>query len=106
MANNISIPPSDLLIDEENPRLMQPNSGQREALRGIATDQQRKLVVLARDILEFGLSPAELPIVMPRGDAHNRLVVLAIRVYRALNVLFGVVNEFVNERRVKSAISA
>src|ERR1700677_74834 len=76
MANNISIPPSDLLIDEENPRLMQPNSGQREALRGIATDQQRKLVVLARDILEFGLSPAELPIVMPRGDAHNRLVVL------------------------------
>jgi hypothetical protein len=76
MPHHISVPPADLLIDEENPRLPQPNVGQREAIRGIAKDQNRKLLVLAKDILENGLNPGDLPYVMLRGDERNRYVVL------------------------------
>ena len=77
MATTITPAPSDLLIDEENPRLSQPNVGQREALRAIAHDQQEKLVVLAEDILANGINPADLPIVMAlEGDNKGRYVVL------------------------------
>lgn len=76
MAEPISVAPSDLLIDEENPRLPQPNAGQREALRGIATNQNRKLLILAEDIVKNGMNPCDLPFVMPRGDDLKRYVVL------------------------------
>ena len=76
MAENASIPLADLLIDAENPRLPQPNVGQREALRAIASHQGRKLQVLARDILRHGLNPTELSIVMPFKDDLKRYVVV------------------------------
>jgi hypothetical protein len=59
---------ADLLIDAQNPRLPQPNIGQRDALRAIATNQNRKLVALARSIVSNGLDPTNLPIVMPFKD--------------------------------------
>jgi hypothetical protein len=68
--------PADLLIDAENPRLSQPNTGQREALRAIAQLLKRKLIVLAKDIVNHGINPAKLPIVMPIGDDTKRYVVL------------------------------
>ncbi len=68
MSETMSIRPADLLIDEENPRLSQPNIGQREAQRAIAHDQPRKLQMLARDIVRHGLNPADPPIVMPFND--------------------------------------
>ena len=68
MSETMSIRPADLLIDEENPRLSQPNIGQREAQRAIAHDQPRKLQMLARDIARHGLNPADPPIVMPFND--------------------------------------
>jgi hypothetical protein len=37
----------DLLIDTENPRLPQPNVGQRDALRAFASHEPAKLVALA-----------------------------------------------------------
>lgn len=76
MAEIFPIKPADLLIDEQNPRLSQPNVGQREAHRAIAKNQQRKLVVLAKDILRHGLNPADLPIIMPLGDEPTRYIVL------------------------------
>lgn len=76
MPETTPISLADLLIDAENPRLPQPNVGQREALRAIAKDQGKKLQVLARDILQHGLNPADLPIVMPLRDDLNRYVIV------------------------------
>src|ERR1035441_181902 len=70
---------ASLLFDTQNPRLPKPNSGQREVLRTIAADQKhgsRKIQALAQDILEHGLNPTEMPIVMRQGDDTDRYVVL------------------------------
>ena len=66
----------DLLIDEENPRILEPNSGQHKAVQALAQNQGRKLPRLARDIIEHGLNPSELPIVMPHSGDPKRYVVL------------------------------
>lgn len=70
------VAPSDLLLDAENARLAQPNVGQREALRALATLLDRYLVGLAADIVAFGIDPSTLPIVMPSGDDAKRYIVL------------------------------
>jgi hypothetical protein len=71
-----SVAPADLLIDPENPRLVRPNVGQRDALREIANQQGAKLLALAEDVLNNGLNPSELPIIMPLHDDRKRYVVL------------------------------
>lgn len=76
MPEIASISISDVLIDTQNPRLEQPNTGQREALRAFAADQKGKLISLAKDIVAFGMNPSELPIVMPFHDDLKRYVVL------------------------------
>lgn len=76
MAETISLSPADLLIDLENPRLSQPNVGQREALKAIAHHHERKLLTLARDIVQWGLNPADLPIVMRLDEEPKRYIVL------------------------------
>ena len=76
MSEVIAIRPTDLLTNAENPRLPQPNQGQREALRSLARHQGRKLLVLAKDILSNGLNPADLPIVMPAKGDRGRYIVL------------------------------
>ncbi|MGD1061747.1 MAG: hypothetical protein ABR860_00680 [Terracidiphilus sp.] len=76
MPDTVPVPLADLLIDAENPRLPQPNVGQREALRAIATHQNKKLQALARDIVQHGLNPSDLPIVMPLKDDLKRYVVV------------------------------
>ena len=72
MPEIASISISDVLIDTQNPRLEQPNTGQREALRAFAADQKGKLISLAKDIVAFGMNPTELPIVMPFHDDLRR----------------------------------
>ena len=74
MLDTLPIRPADLLIDEINPRLAEPNVGQRDAQRALANEQERKIQVLAKDILEYGLNPFELPIVAP--EEGGRYVVL------------------------------
>jgi hypothetical protein len=76
MPETVPIRPADLLIDEQNPRLAQPNVGQRAAQLALAHDQQKKLQVLAKDIVEYGLDPTTLPIVMPLKEDQNRYIVL------------------------------
>ena len=74
MLDTVPVRPADLLIDEVNPRLDKPNVGQREAQRALARDQQRKLQKLAKDIVDFGLNPLELPVVAATED--GRYIVL------------------------------
>jgi len=76
MPDTIPIRPADLLIDEENPRISQPNVGQHKAQQALAGQQQRKLYILARDIVRYGMDPSNLPIVTPFKDDLNRYVVL------------------------------
>ncbi len=76
MAEVETIPPSNLSVNPENPRLGQPNLGQRETLREIAENQKHKLVNLAKDILEHGLNPSELPIVTPHKGDKGKYTVL------------------------------
>lgn len=76
MPQTLSIPPADLLIDEENPRISQPNEGQNRALQALAEHLGLKLQVLAADIVENGLDPSNLPIVMPVVGTPLRHVVL------------------------------
>ncbi len=69
----------NVLVDVENPRIPQPSMGQREAVRGIATEDEqapRKLLALARHIVQNGLSPAEYLWVMPFKGKEERFVVL------------------------------
>lgn len=76
MADVANIRVADLLLDEENPRLSQPNAGQRETLRAIAADEPRKIYKLADDIFENGVSPADLFIVVATKGAVPRYTVL------------------------------
>lgn len=76
MPETIPIKPVDLLIDEQNPRISQPNSGQHKALQSLANLQNKKLQRLAEHIVHNGVNPADLPIVMPFKDDLNRFVVL------------------------------
>ena len=45
---------ADLLIDEENPRISQPNIGQHKALQALAQHLQRKVQALAAHIVRHG----------------------------------------------------
>ena len=76
MAETLAIRPSDLVFDSQNPRLVQPNVGQREIFRSLANLQQRKILFLAKDILRFGVNPSDLLIVMREAKARNRFVAL------------------------------
>ena len=64
MVDPIPIPLADLLLDEENPRLPTPNQGQRETIRAMANLQGPRLQALATDIVDYGLDPSDLFIVM------------------------------------------
>lgn len=86
MADTRQIPVSDLLVDAENPRLPQPNVGQREAQRELARLQEKKLIALAEDIVKHGLNLADLPIVMP-FDARRYVVLEGNRRLVALRAL-------------------
>jgi hypothetical protein len=76
MSESTDILVSNLLFDGLNPRLAEPNIGQRDAHKAIAKDQQRKLVRLARDIVEHGINPGDLPYVMAAKDGRGRYIVL------------------------------
>jgi len=76
MSDIAQVSVADLLADAQNPRLPEPNLGQREVLRAMAQEQGRKLLVLARDIVRYGLDPSELNIVKPFEGPSGRYVVL------------------------------
>ena len=74
----MAIEPALLMFDVQNPRIpFQENLGQRQAFLALVEGQEgAHLLALANDIATFGLSPAELPIVMPSETDAGRYVVL------------------------------
>ena len=64
MPDPIAVPVTDLLLDEQNPRLAVPNQGQASTIRAMAESQGNRLLALATDIVSHGLDPSDLFIVM------------------------------------------
>ncbi len=75
MSRKSSIKLSNLYLDLHNPRYEEQKS-QSDALNTIANEQKGKLLVLLKDILENGLNPSDIPIVMPDPTRGNGYVVL------------------------------
>lgn len=67
---------SNLLLDVINPRFETEQENQREALRNMAEEQGEKLLKLADDIVQHGLDPSTLPIVILAPNEDRRFVVL------------------------------
>jgi hypothetical protein len=81
-----AIPLANLLVDLVNPRHnQQPN--QREAIGTIAFDQGPKLANLAKDIVDNGLNPGELPMVTPADEADMYIVLEGNRRIAALKLM-------------------
>lgn len=76
MAERVEIQISDLKMDEENPRLPQPNLGQREAFRANASVQGQKLLALVKHVHEHGLDLGNLPLVMALPEEKEKYIVL------------------------------
>jgi len=78
-----TIPFGRLFLDTENPRHEEVTS-QREAIAALVENQRQKLVVLASDILEFGLSPIDRLLVLKSGrnyvvvEGNRRVAVVKI----------------------------
>lgn len=75
MSRKLTLKLSNLYLDLRNPRYEEQRS-QNEALNTIANDQKEKLLVLLRDIIQNGLNPSDIPIVMPDKNRVNGYIVL------------------------------
>ncbi len=75
MSRKLTLKLSNLYLDLKNPRYEEQRS-QNEALNTIANDQKEKLLVLLRDVIQNGLNPSDIPIVMPDKDRMNGYIVL------------------------------
>ena len=72
---HISLKIDDILLDEDNPRIVSVES-QRDALQKIIRDQGEKLIVLSRDLLRHGLSPIESILVTRSKKPKGRFIAL------------------------------
>jgi hypothetical protein len=84
---------SDLLLDQDNPRISRAGS-QRETLQKIIEDQDVKLVVLAESIVSEGLNPMDRWLVLRSPTARNKYIALegnrrlaALRILHNPNVM-------------------
>ena len=65
-----TIPVGKLMLDTENPR-HEKVSSQRDAISALIVSERQKLVVLANDILENGLSPIDRLLVIKKGRNYT-----------------------------------
>jgi len=79
-----SIEVGKLLLDTANPR-HEPVDSQREAIQALIRTERQKLVVLANDIADNGLSPIDRMLVLPK--ARNFIVVEGNRRLAAIKLL-------------------
>ena len=96
MSRRLTILLSNLYLDLQNPRYEEQKS-QNDALNTIAGEQKGKLLVLLKDILENGLNPSDVPIVMYDPTRGNGYVVLegnrriaALKLYKKPGILTNV----------------
>ena len=77
MSTTDEILVADLQLDLNNPRQLSDDCrDQTEALHSIVRRQGNKLRHLAKDILDNGMNPSDLPIVVPTEDDTDQYVVL------------------------------
>lgn len=82
----LSLRPSQVILDPENPRLPDGTSSDREAINRLLEDGAEALVSLARDLARTGqTNPAELPIAVKDGSKY--LVLEGNRRFAALKLL-------------------
>lgn len=72
MAEIVEIPLAALLLDVENPRLVETQQTQQETARELAARQGDALLRLAQDIVEHGTDPTTLVAVVPTKGRHKR----------------------------------
>jgi hypothetical protein len=80
-----TIPTGRLFFDTQNPR-HEPVKTQREAILSLIATERQKLVVLANDIVNHGISPIDLLLVVKR-DATNYTVVEGNRRLAAIRMI-------------------
>lgn len=86
MAEHRDIAVADLKLDVQNPR-HQPASGQREAIEALLDEGGEKLVKLAEDIAENGLSPIDEFLVIRASSGPSYTVVEGNRRIAAVKLL-------------------
>lgn len=96
MSRKLTLKLSNLYLDLKNPRYEEQRS-QNEALNTIAGEQKGKLLVLLKDILENGVNPSDIPIVMQDKSKANGYIVLegnrriaALKLFKKPGILTGV----------------
>lgn len=67
---------ANLQLDIANARLGDEQQTQQQVYLKLAEQQGKRLISLAKDIVEHGLDPSTLPIVVPTDDRRRRYVVI------------------------------
>jgi hypothetical protein len=75
VQNPRPIPVGDLLLDMQNPRV-EHSKKQREEMQRLLDDQGDAIPVLAADIVENGISPIDLLLVMPSRTENDKFIAL------------------------------
>lgn len=65
MDDVVTLPITDLFIDPENPRFASIHEGQADAIEAMVNRLGDKLLALGRDIVDYGVDPTSLPLVVP-----------------------------------------
>ena len=77
---------AQVLLDQENPRLPDGTSSDKEAINRLLDDGFEQLIALARDLVDMGVTnPAELPILVRAGRKY--LVLEGNRRFAAMKLL-------------------
>jgi len=74
-TNPRAISLGDLLLDTHNPRV-EPATKHREQMQKLLDDQEERIANLAADIVENGISPIDIALVMPSKVENDKFVVL------------------------------
>ncbi len=105
-----NVPVSSLSLDRENPRLERAES-QRDVIRAMTAHQDDKLIRLAKDIVDYGINQAELPIVIDDQDHRSRYVVLegnrriaALKILLSPELVSGILTPATNKRLKKLSV--
>lgn len=73
--SNTQIPLANLTVSNDNPRF-DITANQKDAIKKMLLEQGEKVYRLAKDILEFGMNPTDIPIVTPNKEVANTYKVM------------------------------
>ena len=76
MPQRVEVPVADMLLDQSNARLGQVQTSQQQTALALANQQGKRLVKLAGSIVDKGLDPAQLIVVVATSDRRRRYKVI------------------------------